>query len=145
VYGEQSMLIPPSGARLAFRTSAAIACLALAACDGATSQAAPTPANDACTVAAVMVSVRAALDTADIEATVSGKNGELKCVAGIARITVLVGAVSAPSDGPQGSPHLVLLEDDAGSWVVANDKLCGSNGLPTRTIPPELGEVCGVQ
>jgi hypothetical protein len=92
-----------------------------------------------------MVPIRAALDTADIQATVGANNGDLKCAAGIARITVLVGATSAPSDGPQGSPHLVLLEDDSGSWVVANNKLCGTNGLPTKTLPPELGEVCGVQ
>jgi hypothetical protein len=92
-----------------------------------------------------MAPIRAVLDTADTQATVGANNGDLKCAAGIARITVLVGAASAPSDGPQGSPHLVLLEDDAGSWVVANDKICGSNGLPTRTLPPELGEVCGIQ
>jgi hypothetical protein len=92
-----------------------------------------------------MVPIRAALDTAATEATVQGKNGDLKCVSGIARITVLIGAVSAPSDGPQGSPHLVLLEDDAGSWVVANDKLCGTTGQSARPIPPELGDVCGVE
>jgi hypothetical protein len=92
-----------------------------------------------------MVPIRAALDTAATEATVQGTNGDLKCVSGIARITVLIGAVSAPSDGPQGSPHLVLLEDDAGGWVVANDKLCSANGQSARPIPPELGDVCGVQ
>jgi hypothetical protein len=139
-----SMLIARTAATVAFRTSAALACLALAACGG-TSDITPSPARDACTVAAVMVPIRAALDTADTQATVEGNNGDLKCVAGVARITVLLGAVSAPSDGPQGSPHLVLLEDDAGSWVVANDRLCAGTGPSTRPIPPELGEVCGVQ
>ena len=134
-----------SSAQLAFRTSAVLACLALAACGGTSSQAPATPAKDACTVAAVMVPIKAALDTADIEATVGEHNGDLLCSKGIARITVLVGAVSAPTDGPQGSPHLVLLQDDAGAWVVANSKLCSSTGQPTKPIPPELGDVCGVQ
>lgn len=134
-----------SGAQLAFRTSAALACLALAACDGTAAQSNPTPAKDACTVAAVMVPIKAALDTADTEATVGDHNGDLKCASGIARITVLLGAVAAPSDGPPGSPHLVLLEDEAGSWVVANDKLCTNTGQSSTPIPPELGEVCGVQ
>jgi hypothetical protein len=92
-----------------------------------------------------MVPIKAALDTADTEATVGDNNGDLKCVSGIARITVLLGAAAAPSDGPPGSPHLVLLEDDGGSWVVANDKLCSSAGQAARPIPVELGEVCGVQ
>ena len=138
------MLISRTAATVAFRTSALLACLALAACGG-TSDITPTAAKDACTVAAVMVPIRAALDTADTEVTVEGTNGDLKCVSGVARITVLLGAVSAPSDGPQGSPHLVLLEDDAGSWVVANDKLCAGTGPSARPIPPELGDVCGVQ
>ena len=131
-------------ARLALRTSAVLACLALAACDGTTPESNPTPAKDACTVAAVMVPIKAALDTADTEATVGDNNGDLKCASGVARITVLLGAVAAPSDGPPGSPHLVLLEDDDGTWVVATDKLCSNTGQPRRTIPPELGDVCGV-
>jgi hypothetical protein len=139
------MIMSRSGARLAFRTSATLACLVLAACDGTAAQATPTPAKDACTVAAVMVPIKATLDTADTEATVGDNNGDLKCVSGIARITVLLGAVAAPSDGPPGSPHLVLLEDEDGSWVVANDKLCSSTGQAARPIPAELGEVCGVQ
>ena len=138
------MQISRPGATWARRTCAALACLALAAC-GETSVGTPSPATDACTVAAVMVPIRAALDTAATEATIEGKTGDLKCVSGVARITVLVGAVSAPSDGPQGSPHLVLLEDDAGSWVVANDRLCGNTKQSARPIPPELGEVCGVE
>ena len=92
-----------------------------------------------------MVPIAAVLDTADTEATVADNNGDLKCVSGIAKITVLLGAVSAPSDGPQGSPHLVLLEDDNGAWVVANDKLCTTTGLPAKPIPAALGDVCGVQ
>ncbi len=96
-------------------------------------------------MAAVIVPIKAALDTADTEATVGENDGDLRCASGIARITVLLGAVSAPVDGPPGSPHLVLLEDDSGSWVVANDKLCSSNGEPTKPIPAGLGEVCGVQ
>ena len=72
-------------------------------------------------------------------------NGDLLCASGVARITVLLGPVSTPPDGPPGSPHLVLLEDDDGSWVVANDKLCTNTAEPARTIPVELGEVCGAQ
>jgi hypothetical protein len=139
------MLMSRSVAQLAFRASAALACLVLVACDGTTSQASPSGAKDACTVAAVMVPIREALDTADTEATVGENNGDLLCVSGTARITVLLGAVSAPPDGPPGSPHLVLLEDDGGSWVVANDKLCSTTGQATKPIPSELGEVCGVQ
>ena len=139
------MVMSRSGARLVFRTCAALACLVLVACDGTAAQSTPTPAKDACTVAAVMVPIKAALDTADTEATVGDNNGDLKCVSGIARITVLLGAVAAPSDGPPGSPHLVLLQDEAGSWVVANDTLCTNTGQSAKPIPPELGEVCGVQ
>jgi hypothetical protein len=139
------MLVSRSAGQFALQTSVALACLALASCDGAASGATPSPATDACTVAVVMVPIKALYDTADTQATVGPNNGDLRCVSGIARITVLLGAVSAPSDGPQGSPHLVLLEDDSGSWVVANDKLCNTNGLPAKPIPPELGDVCGVQ
>lgn len=144
LYRERVVLISVRGAKFAFRGLLLLTSLAFAACGG-TSGAAASPAKDACTVAAVMVPIRAALDTPATEATVQGTNGDLKCVAGIARITVLIGAVSAPSDGPQGAPHLVLLEDDAGSWVVANDKLCGVTGQSARPIPPELGDVCGVE
>lgn len=143
VYGERSMLISCRGARLAFRTWCVCACLALGAC-GTGTEVNPVAAKDACTVEAVMVPIREALDTADTEATVAENNGDLKCAAGIARITVLLGAVSAPADSAPGSPHLVLLEDEGGSWAIANDKLC-TGTQPARTIPPELGEVCGVQ
>jgi len=130
---------------LAFQTSAALACLALISCDGTASAPTASPANDACTVAAVMVPIRALLDTATTRATVEGKNGDLRCASGIARITILIGAASAPTDGPQGTPHLVLLEDDNASWVVANEKLCTSAGAPAKPLPAELGDVCGVQ
>src|ERR1700704_1161457 len=123
MYGERSMQISRMCARLDFRTCFACACLALAAC-GTGTEVNPVAAKDACTVEAVMVPIREALDTAATEATAAEKNGELKCASGVARITVLLGAVSAPPDGPPGSPHLVLLEDDEGTWVVANDKLC---------------------
>jgi hypothetical protein len=92
-----------------------------------------------------MVPIRALFNTADTKATVAERDGELRCVSGIARITVLVGAANAPADGPQGSPHLVLLDDEGGAWVVANDKLCTNAGQPVKPIPPELGDVCGVQ
>ena len=130
---------------LALRTSVALAGLALASCDVVGSEPNPSPAKDACTVAAVMVPIQALFDTADTVATVAPNKGDLRCASGIARITVLVGAVSAPTDGPQGSPHLVLLEDVDGSWVVANDKLCSNTGQPATPIPPELGDVCGFQ
>lgn len=139
------MLVSRSGAQLALRTFVALACLALASCDGTYSGATPSPAKDACTVAAVMVPIRALFNTAATEATIAPNNGDLRCASGIARITVLLGAVSAPSDGPQGAPHLVLLEDDGGIWVVANDKLCTITGQPAKPIPAELGDVCGFQ
>lgn len=44
-----------------------------------------------------------------------------------------------------GQPAPVLLEDKFSQWVIANDKLCDSSGKPTRTIPAQLGTVCGVQ
>ena len=139
------MLSQSSGAGLAFQASVALICLALASCDGTAAGPSASPAPDACTVAAVMVPIRALLDTADTRATVEGKNGDLRCASGIARITILIGAASAPTDGPQGSPHLVLLEDDNARWVVANDKLCTSAGVPAKPLPAELGDVCGVQ
>lgn len=139
------MLLSRSGPQLALRTFFVLACLALASCDGAASSATPSPAKDACTVGAVMMPIRALFDTAETQATVAPNSGDLRCASGIARITVLLGAVSAPSDGPQGSPHLVLLEDDDGIWVVANDKLCTNRGRPAKPIPAELGDVCGVQ
>lgn len=106
----------------------------------------PSPTSTAapCTVAAVMVSIKAKYNVGDTHATVTG-NGGLLCASGIAKISVLIGPVNPPAGGPQGSPHLVLLEDQSGQWVIANDKLCDSAGKPTRTIPAKLGTVCGVQ
>lgn len=145
MYGQQAMLVSALNDRLAFRMALALACVALASCDTPDPQATASPSLDACTVVAVMVPIRAILDTPDIKATVAANNGDLRCASGIARITVLIGAVSAPSDGPPGTPHVVLLEDDGGTWVVANDKLCTSAGQPAKPIPAQLGDVCGVQ
>jgi hypothetical protein len=98
-----------------------------------------------CTIAAAMAGVRLVYDRTDTQAVVAPGGGDMKCASGIAKIGVLIGAKNPPANGPQGSPHLVLLEDRAGTWVVANDKLCGSNGQPLRAIPAALGTVCGVQ
>jgi hypothetical protein len=92
-----------------------------------------------------MVPISATFDTADIRATATAQNGGLLCAVGIAKITVTIGPVSAPPNGPQDSPRLVLLQDHAGQWAIANDQLCTSAGRPARPIPVELGEVCGVQ
>lgn len=92
-----------------------------------------------------MVPIRAAFNTASTRATVVAQNGDLHCASGIARISVVIGPVNAPATGPQGSPHLVLLDDHTGQWVIANDRLCTSKGQPTKPIPSELGIVCGVQ
>jgi hypothetical protein len=133
-------------ARLAAGTAALFAGLVLASCGesgpGATNPSHPTAA---CTVQAVMVPIAANFDTADIQASVAANNGDLRCASGIARITVLIGAVNAPSDGPQGSPHLVLLQDQSGRWVIANALLCTSTGDTATPIPAALGDVCGVQ
>ena len=88
-----------------------------------------------------MVPIRAAYNKAGTQATADANSG-LLCASGIARIRVLIAPVSQEG---QGSPHLVLLEDQSGQWVIANNKLCNSAGKPTRTIPPKLGTVCGVQ
>jgi hypothetical protein len=42
-------------------------------------------------------------------------------------------------------PHLVLLQDVDGSWIVANDKLCTNAGQPATPLPNELGDVCSLQ
>ena len=60
------------------------------------------------------------------------------------RHSIFIAAVPAPANGPQGASHLVLLEDQSGSWVIANSKFC-PYGQATRTIPSKLGTVCGVQ
>jgi len=68
---------------------------------------------------------------------------DLKCASGVARVTVLIGPINAPAGGPQGSEHLVLLEDHSGKWVIANDTLCNSQGYATKKTPPQLGILCG--
>jgi hypothetical protein len=78
-------------------------------------------------------------------ADLAGRPPHRPRVAGIARIAVLIGPANPAPGGPQGTPHLALLEDHVGTWVVANDKLCGSNGQPLKPIPATLGQVCGVQ
>src|SRR5256885_13898165 len=63
---------------LALRTSVALGGLALASCDVVGSEANPSPAKDACTVAAVMVPIEALFDTADTVATVAPNKGDLQ-------------------------------------------------------------------
>jgi hypothetical protein len=128
------------------RLASAIAGLALAAC-GQTTATNPSPSPAAgkapCTVAAVMLAVKAQFDTGPKHATVNGDGG-LMCDSGIAKINVFVGPVNAPANGPQGTPHLALLEDHGGAWVIANYTLCTVAGQPTRPLPPKLGTVCGL-
>ncbi len=130
------------------RLVAALAALALSACGGTTQTASnptPTPAAPvaaACTLTAVMVPIHAQFDTAQTKATTT-VNANLLCASGIAKITIFIANVPAPANGPQGANHLVLLEDQSGTWVIANSKLC-LNGQPTKSIPATLGTVCGV-
>jgi|SRR5712692_2789398 len=138
--------------RLLVRTAVAFTVLALAACGASTSSAsnptsspassAAAQAKAACTVAAVMVPIDAAFNTASTHATLYDPN-DLKCASGVARVTVLIGPVHPPANGPQGTQHLVLLEDQAGQWVIANATLCNSEGYPTKKTPPQLGILCG--
>jgi hypothetical protein len=86
-----------------------------------------------------MVPIAAAYKKGDAVATANGNSG-LLCDSGIAKIRVMIG-----QQGESGSPHLVLLEDQSGKWVIANDKLCDSAGKPKKPIPAKLGTVCGVQ
>jgi hypothetical protein len=135
---------------MAVGTTIFLAGIALAACgESAPSANNPTPSPvttaAACTVAAVIVPIKAAFNTADNQATTAAQNGDLLCASGIARITIMIGPVNAPTNGPQGSPHLVLLEDHSSQWVIANDQLFTSAGQPAKPIPAELGTVCGVQ
>jgi hypothetical protein len=137
----------------------AVAAGALAACggDSANSTApSPSPSPTArptaastvkapCTVEAAMAAVKLVYDKAGNQASMPPAGSDLHCAAGVARIAVLIGPVNPAPNGPQGTPHLALLEDRAGTWVVANDKLCGSNGQPLKPIPATLGQVCGVQ
>ena len=91
-----------------------------------------------------MAAVKLVYDQGDTQASVPPGGSDLKCASGIARISVFIGLKNPPTNGPQGSPHLALLEDRGGKWVVANDQLCGGNGQPTRAIPPVLGTVCTI-
>ena len=135
----------------AARLAIAIAGLVLAACGETTAtNPSPSPADSSpaaakapCTVAAVMLAVKAQFDTGPKHATVNGDGG-LMCDSGIAKINVLVGPVNAPANGPQGTPHLALLEDHGGAWVIANYTLCTVGGQPTKPLPPKLGTVCGL-
>jgi hypothetical protein len=103
----------------------------------------PAGAKAPCTVAAVMVAVKAQFDTGNKQATVNGDGG-LVCASGIAKINVLIGHVNPPANGPKGTPHLALLEDHGGAWVIANYTLCTVGGQPTQPIPAQLGTVCGL-
>ena len=125
--------------------------LALVACGGDTSQTASSSASASaeasapCTVAAIMPVVTAGLAKSDTKVTPNGANGDLKCAGGIARITALIAPKIPNPSGPLGSTHLVLLEARSGQWVIANDDLCDASGNPKKTIPAELGHVCGIQ
>jgi hypothetical protein len=89
-----------------------------------------------------MVPITAKFNTATTQVTVSTPS-DLKCASGVARVTVLIGPINAPAGGPEGSEHLVLLEDHSGKWVIANDTLCNSQGYATKKTPPQLGILCG--
>lgn len=143
---------PKPNLRLLVRTAVAFTVLALAGCGASapnasnpTSSPASSPATKApapCTVAAAMVPITAKFNTATTQVT-AWTPSDLKCASGVARLTILIGPINPPAGGPQGSEHLVLLEDQAGRWVIANDILCNQQGYPTRKSPPELGILCG--
>lgn len=133
---------------LALKPAIALAILALAGCGSSPSSASnptPTPAATApCTETAVLVSIRAKYDSAKAKVTLP-TNADLVCAGGYAKITIFIAVVPTPASGPQGSVHLVLLEDQSSQWVIANDKLCNSSGQPVKPLPSKLGPVCGVQ
>jgi hypothetical protein len=104
----------------------------------------PVAVSAPCTNTAVLVAIRAMYDTATTKATLPSDTS-LVCAEGYAKITIFIAMVPTPTSGPLGSPHLVLLENQSGKWIIANDKLCSSSGKPTKTLPPTLGTVCGVQ
>jgi hypothetical protein len=70
---------------------------------------------------------------------------DLVCASGLAKIGIVIGAVNPPANGPQGAGQLVLLEDQSGQWVIANDTLCNSAGQPTRQFRPSSARCAGVQ
>jgi hypothetical protein len=140
----------PSTVKLALQTTIALAVLALAGCGSSPSTASnPTPSPAAaakapCTETAVLVSIRAKYDTAKTKVTLPS-NADLVCASGYAKITIFVAVVPTPASGPQGSVHLVLLEDQSSQWVIANQTLCNSAGQPVKPLPAKLGPVCGIQ
>jgi hypothetical protein len=89
-----------------------------------------------------MVPITAKFNTATTQVT-AWTPSDLKCASGIARVTVLIGPINSPANGPQETQHLVLLEDQGGRWAIANDTLCNSQGYATRKTPPQLGILCG--
>ena len=141
--------------KVALGTAAAIASLALAGCGSSTSNtsistaSSPTPspvaaAKAPCTTTAVLVSIRAKYDSAKAKVALPS-NSDLVCASNYAKITIFIAVVPTPASGPAGTIHLVLLEDQSGQWVIANDALCNSSGQPTRSLPAKLGPVCGLQ
>lgn len=138
------------GFRIAFRTAIALVGLALAGCGSSTpvaSNPTPSPAAAAkapCTETAVLVSIRAKYDSAKTKVTLPS-NADLVCASGYAKIMIFLANVPTPANGPLGATHLVLLEDQSGQWVIANQTLCDSSGQPTRTLPAKLGPMCGIQ
>ena len=134
--------------KLALEAAIALVILALAGC-GSTPSASgvspsPAAAKAPCTTAAVLVPIRAKYDSAQSKVTLPS-NSNFACVSPYAKITIFIVAVPTPSSGPLGATHLVLLEDQSGQWVIANQLLCDSLGQPVKPLPAKLGKVCGVQ
>ena len=139
----------PSAVKLALQAAIALTILALAGCGSSTSTASnptPTPAaaKAPCTTTAVLVSIRAKYDSAQSKVTLPS-NPDFVCVSGYAKLTIFIAAVPTPANGPLGAVHLVLLEDQSGQWVIANQLLCNTSGQPVKPLPAKLGTVCGVQ
>jgi hypothetical protein len=137
---------------LAVRLAIGLTAVALVACGATTptasnpspSPAASTTGEAPCTVSVVMVPIKAKYDTGGNRATVAPPNGGLLCASRLAKITVLIGPANPPAGSPAGALHLVLLEDQAGQWVIANATLCDSAGQPVRPLPLSFGQVCGL-
>ena len=137
--------------KLAIETAVAMAILAVAGCGStptaSSASSTPSPAAAAkapCTTTAVLVSIRAKYDSARSKVTLPS-NANLVCASTYAKLTIFIAVVPTPSIGPLGAVHLVLLEDQSGQWVIANDRLCNSSGQPVKPLPAKLGTVCGVQ